>query len=315
MYEKESKIADLKSLVSSLNSKVIEFQNASHWADTKHETATSNRFNSNEKVEKDKDIEIDEGNVSYQKFKVSPVKGLEPKGTYESNYTIEEISQYINHDIDKYDSNHSSAIREIEDSSMFGLTPTPKPESKGMSRTDKAAVRPTQEEIKVQETQGEPDRDVFTHSRSHQSSPQHSERSQQSIDYAKEFGGNNSDNENLSLNKSPYNIRENNRSEDYGQDLDDNSQDHQNYPSERQDNNNEYNDNEIDQDDQNSPFNQRDQSEEDEQKDRSIDDHPEDNQSPNVSFNQDEQEEEDGDLLQSRSNPSMRKSYNSDVKK
>ena len=59
-------------------------------------------------------------------------------------YTLGEDSYMLQHDIDKYDTNEEDKNREIEDSSMFGLTPTPQPETKGLSRTAKAAVQPTQ---------------------------------------------------------------------------------------------------------------------------------------------------------------------------
>lgn len=142
----EAEVVDLRSSMAKIHSKLTELQNASSLVDTKHETGTGSKFCSNEKhhQSKDKDIEVDaEGEESYEKFRVSPVKAMDDSMQFEQHRDF------------KYDTNETQRMQEIEDSSMFGLTPTPQPETKGMSRTAKAAVKAADEEIKIREDQCE----------------------------------------------------------------------------------------------------------------------------------------------------------------
>lgn len=140
-----TEVGELKTSIAKIQNKITEIQNASSLVDTKHDTGTGSKFCSNEKHQsKDKDIEVDaEGEESYEKFRMSPVKAMDD-------------SMHLDHNRDfKYDTNETQRIQEIEDSSMFGLTPTPQPETKGMSRTAKAAVKAADEEIKIREDQHE----------------------------------------------------------------------------------------------------------------------------------------------------------------
>jgi hypothetical protein len=53
---------------------------------------------------------------------------------------LDRIYQSDNFD-EREDDNEGERNQEIEDSSIFGLTPTPKPETNKMSRTTKAPVK------------------------------------------------------------------------------------------------------------------------------------------------------------------------------
>jgi hypothetical protein len=124
----QGELGDLKLLYSSIGTKATEHQNSSNLVDTKHDTVS--KFYSNEKQEKSKDIEVNEqSESSYQEFKVSPVKMHHEHRMHETKM-----------DSDFKDKNHK-----IEDSSMFGLSPTPKMSNKGFSRTPKDA---TEAEVK-----------------------------------------------------------------------------------------------------------------------------------------------------------------------
>lgn len=119
----QGELSDLKSLYSSIGTKGTEHQNSSNLLDTKHDTGS--KFYSNEKQEKSKDIEVNEqSESSYQEFKVSPVK-------MNHDYQMHET---------KVDSDFKDKNHEIEDSSMFGLSPTPQMTNKGFSRTPKDAA-------------------------------------------------------------------------------------------------------------------------------------------------------------------------------
>ena len=114
-----AKISDLQVLVNSISEKVSKIDYGSL---SKLDTQVQSKFMSNEKYYKSKDFEIEEGNDrSYQTFKVSPVKSANEKSGSD------------------YDGD--GKMKEIEDSSMFGLTPTPKPVVKGKSITDKALAQ------------------------------------------------------------------------------------------------------------------------------------------------------------------------------
>jgi DNA repair exonuclease SbcCD ATPase subunit len=125
----QTELSDLKSVYCSIGTKATELQNNSNLIDTKHETGS--KFYSNEKLEKNKDIEVNEQSEnSYQEFKVSPVKGHQ-------DYQMHDTK----HDSDFKDKNH-----EIEDSSMFGLSPTPQMPNKGFSRTQKQNILEDEDE-------------------------------------------------------------------------------------------------------------------------------------------------------------------------
>jgi hypothetical protein len=125
----QTELSDLKSVYCSIGTKITELQNNSNLIDTKHDTGS--KFYSNEKLEKSKDIEVNEqSESSYQEFKVSPVKEHQ-------DYQMHETK----HDSDFKDKNH-----EIEDSSMFGLSATPQIPNKGFSRTQKQNVLDDEEE-------------------------------------------------------------------------------------------------------------------------------------------------------------------------
>ena len=122
----QDELLEIRSIISNLNTKIFEVQNLSNLVDTKHDTGS--KTSSIGKIEKDKDFEVqDPINDSLRKFKVSPMQVDE-----------DEICQ-VNENIDEI--NIEDEEKEIEDSSIFGLTPTPKPLCNGiMSRTQKMCL-------------------------------------------------------------------------------------------------------------------------------------------------------------------------------
>ena len=65
----EDKLNELKNTVDSLSFKANDQDNASNLVDTKNDTGAGSKFFSNEKVEKNKDIEVECGNEeNYQQF-------------------------------------------------------------------------------------------------------------------------------------------------------------------------------------------------------------------------------------------------------
>jgi hypothetical protein len=94
-------------------------------SDTRNQTSATNKYFSSGIKDSNKDIEIeDQNDENYQTFKVSPVKIMGDDSQIPSTNNFE-----------KYEINEDEKIKEIEDSSMFGLTPTPKPDTKEKSRT------------------------------------------------------------------------------------------------------------------------------------------------------------------------------------
>ncbi|CAI2373141.1 unnamed protein product [Moneuplotes crassus] len=117
-------IRELKSQICNLNTKIIEIQNQSNLVDTKDDTGSksSSRMKREEAQGYDLPHNIDD---SLQKFKISPAKS-------DDSEPCQDHKKNINHmDIEEPKNN-------IEDNSVFGLTPTSQLQSKGMSRINKS---------------------------------------------------------------------------------------------------------------------------------------------------------------------------------
>jgi hypothetical protein len=120
-------IQELRSLISNLNTKIVEVQNLSNLVDTKHDTGS--KYSARVKGQEDNNVELSNPiDDSLQKFKMSPEK------QDEFGNLQQEVEQIEN------------SKKEIEDNSVFGFTPTPQPAIKGMSRTQKFSLEEKEQE-------------------------------------------------------------------------------------------------------------------------------------------------------------------------